>query len=93
MLHDLLVQPGVNPVGEVSSLPHFFSEPMKSDSFFVFFWSFLYKRLLRNVIIILKKKFHQMFNKFLSSNSLTLGIFRKPKFSQNTYDTKVILFI
>ena len=36
-IHDLLVQPGVNPVGEVSSLPHFFSDPMESDSFVVVF--------------------------------------------------------
>ena len=35
-IHDLLMQPGVNPVGEVSSLPHFFSDPMESDSFVVF---------------------------------------------------------
>lgn len=91
------MQPGVNPVGEVSSLPHFFSEPMESDSFFAFFWSFLYKCQLStgnvNVrIIILKKKFHQMLKKFLSSCSLNLQMLLKPNFAQNSYDINVILF-
>ena len=36
--------------------------------------------------------FHQIFNKFLSSNNLIVEIFLKAMFSQNTYDTKVILF-
>ena len=73
------MQPGVNPVGEVLSLPHFISEPMESDSLFVFFLVFSLevptsngKRYVR--IIILKKKFYQMLKKCLSNSSLTLDM-------------------